>query len=60
MSKQSPEELRARAHSYRHRADTGCHSETIREAFYQMASTLEARALVQDAIVLDAPQHRSR
>jgi hypothetical protein len=52
MAKQKSDDLRSRALSYRTRADSGLYSATICEAFYQMASTLEARALVQDAAVL--------
>jgi hypothetical protein len=53
MAKQNSDDLRSRALSYRTRADSGLYSVTICEAFYQMANTLEARALVQDAAVLD-------
>jgi hypothetical protein len=52
MERQKPDDLRTRALSYRTRADSGRYSATVCEAFYQMANTLEARALVQDAAVL--------
>jgi predicted kinase len=58
MAKRNTDDLRTRALSYRTRADTGVYSATISEAFYQMANALEARALVQDAAVLDAANWR--
>jgi hypothetical protein len=50
MTTRQATELRDRARQYRERADRDLLSPIVREAFYQMASTLESRALAIEAL----------
>ena len=60
MSRDDPEELRARARRYRERADRELHDPVVTEAFYQIAATLERRAMLSGPVVLDAPRSAGR
>src|SRR4051794_28261047 len=55
MTHENTAELRARARRFRERADRELHDPVVTEAFYQIANTLERRAAVSEAAVLDAP-----
>jgi hypothetical protein len=54
MSSDEAAELRSRAQCYREKADRGLHDLGITEAFYEIARTLERRAAVSEAAVLDS------
>jgi hypothetical protein len=55
MSRDEAFELRSKAQRYRERADRDPHDPTITEAFYEIARTLERRAALSEAAVLDTP-----
>jgi hypothetical protein len=54
MSRDEVAELRSKAQGYRERADRGLNDLGVTEAFYEIARTLERRAAVSEAAVLDS------
>jgi hypothetical protein len=59
MQKNDADELRSKAREYRERADRELHDPVITEAFYQIAATLERRAVMREAAVLDVQLHEA-
>ena len=56
----SPEELRAKARTYRERADRELHDPVVTEAFYQIANTLDRRAALAAGASLQLAPHGLR
>jgi hypothetical protein len=53
MQRNDADQQRSKARQYRERADREVHDSVITEAFYQIAATLERRALMRSAAVLE-------